>query len=176
MGKKYKTKKEGNMLRIIALKSFFGVKKGDIGGLIEKEENLSQEDICWVYPNAVVFGNACVSGNARVCGWSNVFGEAKVSGNAIVSDSDRIYGNAVIDGNARVFNNAEVSGDIKLWSTENSYVGTSIKNNEDYVILVKTKKEFCIFSSAVDILTNTTATLDYLNNIQTIRQLYGEEV
>ena len=41
MEKKYRTEKEGNMLRIIALKDLYNVniKKGDKGGLIEKEAN-----------------------------------------------------------------------------------------------------------------------------------------
>jgi len=109
MEKKYRTEKEGSMLRIIALKNFFGVKKGDIGGLIEKEENLSQEDICWVYPNAVVCGNARVFENARIEGSAQVYGEARVYDNA------RIFGNAVIAGKARVFNNAEVSGNTLVY-------------------------------------------------------------
>ena len=64
INKKYELgKKESNGLRrIIALRSFGDVKKGDIGGYVESESNLSQEDSCWVY------GDARVSGNARVCG------------------------------------------------------------------------------------------------------------
>lgn len=39
--KKYTTAKEGDMLRIISLKDFSDVKKGDKGGLIKTEDNLS---------------------------------------------------------------------------------------------------------------------------------------
>ena len=35
--------------RIHALKSFGNVKKGDLGGWVESEENLSQEGECWIY-------------------------------------------------------------------------------------------------------------------------------
>lgn len=41
-------------------KDFEDVKAGDKGGWIEKEENLSQEDDCWVS------GDACVSGYADI--------------------------------------------------------------------------------------------------------------
>lgn len=48
--------------RIEALRSFCNVKKGDKGGWIEIDKNLSQEGNCWVYHDARVFGNAKVYG------------------------------------------------------------------------------------------------------------------
>ena len=55
--------------RIKALASFGDVKKGDIGGWIEAEKNLSESG------NARVSGNAWVSGKARVSSNARVFGE-----------------------------------------------------------------------------------------------------
>ena len=69
------------LFQIKALISFGNVEEGDLGGFIEKEDNLSQSGNAWVY------GNAWVSGNARV------YGNAEVSGNA------RVYGNAWVYGN-----------------------------------------------------------------------------
>lgn len=46
------------LFRIKALVSFGNVKIGDLGGYIEKEENLSQEGNAWVSGNAEVSGNA----------------------------------------------------------------------------------------------------------------------
>lgn len=54
------------LYRIRALKNFGTVKAGDIGGYIEKEENLSHEGTCWVCDNAYVCDNACVYGNAKI--------------------------------------------------------------------------------------------------------------
>lgn len=54
--------------RIRALIDFGNVKKGELGGFIEKEENLSHENNAWVSGNARVYGNARVSGNAEVSG------------------------------------------------------------------------------------------------------------
>lgn len=56
------------LYRIKALTSFSDVKEGDLGGWIEKEENLSQEGNTWVYGNATVYDNATVYGNAMVYG------------------------------------------------------------------------------------------------------------
>ncbi len=98
------------LYRIRALKDFelldgTIVHAGDLGGWVEKEGNLSQEDIAWVYGNARVYGEAWVSGNARVFGNARVYGEAWVFGNA------RVYGEAWVSGNARVSGNAWVSGE-----------------------------------------------------------------
>ena len=61
----------GNTLhRIRALISFGEVGAGELGGWIEKEENLDASGNAWVYGNAWVFDNARVDGDARVykCG------------------------------------------------------------------------------------------------------------
>ena len=54
--------------RIKSVVSFGIVVKGEIGGWIESEKNLSQDGNAWVYGNADVSGNARVSGNAWVSG------------------------------------------------------------------------------------------------------------
>lgn len=54
--------------RIKALASFGNVKKGDIGGWIETEKNLSESGNVWVSDDAWVYGNARVSNDAWVCG------------------------------------------------------------------------------------------------------------
>lgn len=78
------------LYRIRALKDFGNVKAGDIGGYIEKEANLSQEGICWIYDNAKVCGNAKVYGSVRVYGNAWVYGSAWVCGNAEISKSNDI--------------------------------------------------------------------------------------
>ena len=58
---------EGRTLyRIKALRDFGNVKAGELGGYIEKEDNLSHEHNCWVYKHAKVFGNAKVYDNAII--------------------------------------------------------------------------------------------------------------
>ena len=70
------------LYRIRAVRAIkaFGVKKGDLGGYVEKGENLSQSGAAWIS------GNASVCGDARVCGDASVSGNARVYGNASVSD------------------------------------------------------------------------------------------
>ena len=96
------------LYRIRALRAFGDVDKGELGGFVEKEANLSHEGNAWVSDNAQVSGNARVFDNARVYGNARVSGNAWVYGNARVFDNARVYGNARVSGNAWVFGNAEI--------------------------------------------------------------------
>lgn len=58
--------------RIRAVAEFGLVKVGDLGGWIEKEENLSHEGKAWIWGNAEVCGDAKVWGNAEVFSASHV--------------------------------------------------------------------------------------------------------
>ena len=80
------------LFRIKALIEFGNVKAGDLGGYIEKEENLSHMGDAWVSDDARISGNAQVFGNARV------FGNAWVSGNARVSGDAQVFGDARVSG------------------------------------------------------------------------------
>ncbi|MEG9482805.1 hypothetical protein V6W59_11105, partial [Mannheimia sp. HC-2023] len=64
------------LYRIKALISFGLVVAGELGGYIEKENNLDQSGNAWVFGKACVFGNARVFGNACVFGKAQVFGKA----------------------------------------------------------------------------------------------------
>lgn len=102
------------LFRIKALKDFNDVKKGDIGGYVESEKNLSQYNDCWIYDNAKVCDNAVVIGKAIVCGNARVYDNAVVISKAIVCDNARVrnnaqvYGNAIVRDDARVFANAQI--------------------------------------------------------------------
>ena len=58
--------------QIVCVTAFASIAAGDIGGWIEKEENLSQSGDAWVYGNAQVYGNAWVFGDAQVYGDAQV--------------------------------------------------------------------------------------------------------
>ena len=108
------------LYRIEALKDFGYIKKGDKGGFVEKEENLSQSGDCWIYDNAKVYNNAKVYDNAEVYGNAKVFGNAEVSGNAKVRNEAKVR-NAQVYGNAEVFDNAVVCGNVKVYDYAEVY-------------------------------------------------------
>lgn len=82
--------------RVRAITDFGTVKVGDLGGWIEKEENLSHEGNAWVRGDAKVYGNAKVCDNAEVYG------------NAWVCDNAEAYGNAWVCGDAEIFLTSQV--------------------------------------------------------------------
>jgi len=96
--------------RIRALVSFGDVCAGEMGGWIEKEDNLSQNGAAWVYGEARVSDKACICGAARVCGAAEVSGEATVSDNACVYGESKVSGVAMVYENAEVYGEAEISG------------------------------------------------------------------
>lgn len=64
--------------RIKASVAFGDIKFGDIGGWIEREENLSHDGNAWVSDDARVSGDTWVSGNARVFGNAQVYSSKHV--------------------------------------------------------------------------------------------------
>ena len=74
--------------RIRAIRDFGNVKKGDLGGSIESEDNLSHDGTAWVYDNAWIYENARIYDNAQI------YDNAKVYGNTIICGSAKVYGNA----------------------------------------------------------------------------------
>lgn len=112
----------GTVYRIQALKDINDyIKKGDIGGWVSSENNLSHDGTCWidnnavvcekarvkdnayVYHNAMIYGHAIISGNAKISGNANVHNFALVSENANVSDNAFLEDECHVHGNARVF-------------------------------------------------------------------------
>ena len=146
MSKKYKLTDEtvkinGKTLhRIEALKDFNNIKRGDKGGFVESELNLSQKGNCWIYNNAYVYDDACVSDNARIANNAIINDNAHIYDNAEILDyayvfcNAHIYDNARVSGNARVFENAKVCGNTVVFG-ETCMRGTAIVlDNTDYIV------------------------------------------
>lgn len=121
------------LYRIKALKNFGNVKIGELGGYIEKEDNLSQYDNAWVYGDTRVFDEAIVKDNAMVYGEAIVKDNAIVGGNAIVKDKTWVFGNARIKGNAWIESNADYLN-ISSLDSYNSYI--TFAKSRDNTILV----------------------------------------
>lgn len=139
---------EGKVLhRIRALKDFGDVKKGDLGGFIEKEDNLSQRGNSWVYDNAKVCYNALVTDDAYVSGKAIMYGYAIIANSAKVEGCAKICDHAVVEGiatvkddalikdyatildNAQVFENACVEGGARVCGNAKVYGESYIADN-----------------------------------------------
>ena len=130
------------LFQIRALISFGDVKEGDLGGYVEKEENLSHGGNAWVYGNAKVYGNAWVYGNAEVYGDAKVHGNAWVYGDAEVYGNAEVHGNAWVYGNAEVYGNAWVYGDAKVYGNAKVYGDAEVCGDADYATIKGFGTEF----------------------------------
>jgi len=125
------------LYQIQALKSFDHVKKGELGGWIENESNLSHEGNCWVYGDAQVYGKAWVGDNAQVFGYAQVYGKAwvyedvHVYGDAKIHGNAKVYGNAQVFDNAQVFNNAQVYGNAWVFSNAQVYGNAKVFDDSE---------------------------------------------
>ena len=124
------------MYRIRALIDFGDVCAGELGGYIQKKENLSQVGNAWVYDDARVYGDAQVYDDARVYDDTRVYGNAWVYGNA------QVYGNAWVYGNARVYGNAWVYGNAQVYGNAWVYGNARIANKHCIVWFSNVGTEF----------------------------------
>jgi len=120
--------------RIKALRDIpqHNVEAGDIGGWIESEDNLSQDNEAWVgdeaqvHGNARVYGDAIVYGQAMVWGNAHISDKARVNGRAQVLDNTQVFGESWVVDNASVRGNAVVSvGAVvygNAWLGEDAYI------------------------------------------------------
>lgn len=157
MEKKYKLTDETiefngvKLHRIEALRDFCDVKKGDRGGFVQSEKNLSCYENCWIYDDSKAFGNSFVrqnavlsynsiicdgaiaSGDSRIYRNSIVCEKALISDNACISDNSVVCGNSYIAGDAsvtrfsRVEGVSEVTGNAEIWDA-------LIKKCSDYIV------------------------------------------
>ena len=121
----------GRKLRQIeCIRDFKFAHAGELGGFIEKEENLGGE--AWVdgyaevwgealvFCHAYVGGLACVYGNARVLDNARVYGKAHIRDYACVGEDAQVYDNAhvrekaYVGGQAEVHEEADVYGIAKV--------------------------------------------------------------
>ena len=107
--------------RIVATRDSRHAKAGQLGGFIEKEENLDSE--AWVDGYAEVWGEAFVYCFAYVGGIARVYGHARVYGYARVYGKAQIYGHACVGVDARVYENARIH--------EKAYVGGQAEVHEE---------------------------------------------
>ena len=150
---------DGSVLyRIRAVKDFGDVHKGDYGGWIESESNLSQKDDCWVYNEARVSGNsrvyghakvrnnawvydyaevfdyAVISDSARICGHARIYNHAEVCDYAMVYDYAWIYDKADVSEYSRVYGYARVFSDVEVYGRADICGDAEIESFEDYAV------------------------------------------
>lgn len=137
--------------QIRAIRAFSNIKAGELGGWIEKEENLSHNGNAWVAHDANVCENAYICDNAVVADRAAVYGNARIAGDAvvlnfaIVCENAMVYGKAIIHDAAMVFGNAEiydyadiggnsaVFGKVVIFGNA-EIINAKVHNQSDYIV------------------------------------------
>lgn len=121
MNKKYKMLRDhswgSGLHRIEAIKDFGDVRRGDVGGFIQTEDNLSDIGTAWVYDNARVFGKA------------RVYENAKLYDNSTITDNVSIYGNSELHSGCRLFDSCKVCDNAHIYGDVRMYDQTSVSGN-----------------------------------------------
>ena len=110
----YRIVKRTKLYQIKAIRDFGDVKRNELGGFVEKEDNLCHLNNCWIYESAKVSGDAKITENATVRWYAEVSGDAQVSGNAVVAGNAAISGKAQVSGNAELRGNTVINDHVKV--------------------------------------------------------------
>lgn len=119
--RKYKILKEESRVidgrtvyRIKALRSFDDVQKGDLGGFVQSEDNLSHTGESWIYDDAAALDESYVNYNARMYGNSRLYDQSRITGDAIVEDNAVLRNFALMDDDSRASDNSTLQDDAAL--------------------------------------------------------------
>lgn len=164
--------------RIEALKDFGRVMKGEKGGFVQRESNLSQLGNCWIFNdskaigNSLVSKNAVLSGNSIICdnavatGFSWICDHSIVCEKALITNNARIHRNSVVCGNSYVAGDARVT-DFSRVEGESEVAG----NAEIHDALIKKSSDYIVFKNWWSSLRHFTWTRS--NNMWKVGCFYG---
>lgn len=171
-----------------------GVIKGDIGGYIESENNLSHEDSCWLRQYSEVSGEAVVKENAIIDSFSIIRGrsiigkDVKVEENSIIDNSTILNGvkinNAAIDRshlNGRV---VVIDGLLHYAKVEGTETASGIGVHLSHCVFMKNKSPLFITNKGYQELRLDEVRLTFkdsssrhdIRGFGYIRNVYGESV
>ena len=111
------------------------IKKGDFGGRVDGEHNLSQEGNSWISCYAKAIGDSRVLDDAVLKDRSMAYGNSKISGNAVMKDHSVAYGNVTVSGNAvmkdysTARDNATISGNAVMNGDSKAYGYSTVSGN-----------------------------------------------
>lgn len=117
------------LYRIQALRDFSDVKKGDLGGFVESEANLSQMGDCWIYDMAQAVEKSIVEGDACLRDCSKMYGSSLLKDKAQLQGCARMIQYASLEDNA-VAIDAEISGFATITGD----------------VVIRRKKDYMVFS------------------------------
>ena len=164
--------------RIEALRDLKYVKKGDKGGFVQDERNLSHFGDCWIFDDSKAYGkssvqkNAWLSNNAQICGDAVAEGNTWIDNHSIVCEKALITNNARIYRNSVVCGNSCVAGDAKVTDFSRVEGLSEVTGNAEIRdALIKKSSDYIVFKNWWSSLRHFTWTRS--NNMWKVGCFYG---
>ena len=117
--------------RIRALKDFDGVKKGDVGGFVQTEDNSSQYGNCWIYDDAICMDNARVCNSAKMYNRSCMYNNSKMFDNSRMCDYSKMYDNSIMLDNSIMYDNSRMFGNSTMYENSRMYDNSIMLDNSE---------------------------------------------
>jgi len=102
--------RHNGLFQIKALKDFGHIKKGQLGGFVQSEHNLSQEGNCWIYPNASASDKSRVLDNAILRDFASLKDHARIYNRAVMLDNAKLEGFTSLAGDVIMKDNSFMEG------------------------------------------------------------------
>mgnify|MGYP003627980356 CR=1 FL=1 len=115
--------------RVVALKSFGNVTKGDIGGWVEDEDNLSQQGNCWIFDEAMAVNRSMVAGNAEMHDYSKMLDDSMIWDHSRMYDNAQMCNNSGMYDNSKMLNNSEMHDSSEMWDNSKMSGNSKMFNN-----------------------------------------------
>lgn len=106
-------------------------KKGDLGGFVESERNLSQLGNCWIYDNAKCMDNAKIYMNAKMYDNTEMCDSSHMYNDAALYHSAKMFDNAVMWGNARILDNSSMYDNSTMLDSSVMYGNGLLEGNQE---------------------------------------------
>ena len=115
--------------RIKALIDFNDVRKGDIGGYVEKEKNLSQYGDCWIYNNAKAMDSSRLYDNSAMYDYSIMFDNSIMRDNSEMHDDSELHGNSAMYNNSMMFDNSSMHDSSIMYDSSEMHDNSTLNNS-----------------------------------------------
>ena len=146
--------------RIESLKDFTlingkEIHKGDLGGWVENENNLSQEDLCWIYEECKMYenarrsGNSIGYGNSRQHGNSQQYGDSQQSGNSKQFGHSLQLGRSLQFGNSQQYGNSHQYGNSQQYENSQQFGHSRQSGNSKQFGNSKADKDMCLSGNSL---------------------------
>ena len=165
------------LYRIRALKDFSDVKKGDLGGWVSNENNLSQEGYCWIYneakcmDNARMYDNSTMHDYSRMYDYSIMRGNGEMYGHSEMFNYSEMYDYSIMHDNSIMYDYSEMHDHSRMY-------GDSILKDEEKLygeLISKVDKFIDISNPKGKMVTGVLKDGEVLFNVGNLSEINKEE-